>query len=59
MDIKQLKEEAEANQRKIVGQINLLDQRKQELLQEALRLDGEIRGYDKMLEQSKKEDKKK
>lgn len=49
MDIKQLKEEAEANQQKIVEQINLLGQRRQELLQEALRLEGEIRGYNKAL----------
>lgn len=54
MDIKQLKEEAEANQRKIVEQINLLGQRRQELLQEALRLEGEIRGYTKLLAEEKK-----
>lgn len=43
MDIPNLLEEAKQRQRELVDQINLLEQRKQQLLQEALKMEGEIR----------------
>lgn len=36
-------QQTKAKQQDIVGQINLLDEQKQRLLQEVLRLDGEVR----------------
>ena len=43
MDTKQELKETQAKQRELVEKVNQLDQEKQELLQELLRLDGEIR----------------
>ena len=43
MDIKAQLEDAQKRQQEVVAQINALDQQKQLLLREALRLDGELR----------------
>ena len=43
IDIKTLIEENKANQQALVNRINEIDQEKQQLLQETLRLDGIIR----------------
>ena len=43
MDYKQALEEAQAKQRELVEKLNQLDQERQVILQELLRLDGEIR----------------
>ena len=42
-DIKSQIEDAEKRQREVVEQINALEQQRQLLLQEALRIDGELR----------------
>ena len=47
-NIKSQIEDAQKRQREVVEQINALEQQKQLLLQEALRLDGEIRAYNKL-----------
>ena len=43
MDIKAQLEDAQKRQQEVVAQISTLEQQKQLLLQEALRLDGELR----------------
>ena len=43
MDIEAQLEDAQKRQQEVVAQINALDQQKQLLLREALRLDGELR----------------
>ena len=43
MDITELLEEAKQKQRQLVDQINMLKQQEQQLLQEALKIEGEIR----------------
>ena len=42
-DVKSQIEDTEKRQREVVAQINALEQQKQLLLQEALRIDGELR----------------
>ena len=42
-NIKEQLEDAQKRQQEVVAQINALDQQKQLLLREALRLDGELR----------------
>ena len=42
-NIKEQLEDAQKRQQKVVAQISTLDQQRQLLLQEALRLDGELR----------------
>lgn len=51
MEITKLLEEAKAKQKQLVDQINILEQRKQELFQEALKMEGEIRILQKLGEQ--------
>jgi len=48
MDIKKEMEETQKRLQEVMNEINKLEQKKQELLQEALRLDGEIRVYNKL-----------
>ncbi len=48
MDIAKELEQAKKNQKAIVERIQQLEQEKQTLLQEALRLDGEIRALDRL-----------
>lgn len=62
MDINQLLKDAEAKRQKLIDEINLLAeetqaiaQKRQLLLQEALRLDGEIRAYKSLSEKKEKE----
>lgn len=43
MDIKKALEEVQSAQRELVGNINQLDQKRQVIIEELLRLDGEIR----------------
>ncbi len=43
MDYEQALEEAQAKQRELVEKVNQMEQEKQQILQELLRLDGEIR----------------
>ena len=62
MEIAELLKDAEAKRQKLIDEINLLAeetqaiaQRRQLLLQEALRLDGEIRAYKSLSEKKEKE----
>jgi len=48
MDYEQALEEAQAKQRELVGKANQLEQDRQLILQELLRLDGEIRVLKKL-----------
>ena len=48
MDIKAQLEDAQKRQQEVVAQISTLEQQKQLLLQEALRIDGEIRLLQRM-----------
>jgi len=43
MDIKQELEEAQTKQRELLGKANQMEEERQMILQELLRLDGEIR----------------
>jgi len=48
MDIQKELEEAKKKQVEVVNEINALDQRKQSLIQEALKLEGEIRALTRL-----------
>ena len=48
VNIKEQLKDAQKRQQEVVAQINALDQQKQLLLQEALRIDGEIRLLQRM-----------
>lgn len=48
MDIEKELTEAKKRQVEVVNEINACEQRKQELLQEALKLEGEIRGFTRL-----------
>ena len=48
MDIVKELEDAKKRREEIVNQINELAQQRQVLLQEALRLDGEVRAYERL-----------
>ena len=48
MDYEQALEEAQAKQRELAQKLNRLDQDRQEIIQELLRLDGEIRVLKKL-----------
>lgn len=57
MNIKKSLEEAQAKQRKLVEKANQLEQERQMILQELLRLDGEIRLLKRMDEDEHKANK--
>ena len=48
MDTKQELKETQAKQRELVEKVNQMEQEKQQILQELLRLDGEIRLLNRM-----------
>jgi len=48
MDIQQELEEAKKKRREVVDQLNEMDEQKQMLLQEVLRLDGEVRALERL-----------
>lgn len=48
MDISKALGEARAKQQEVVNELNQLEARKQQLIQEALRLDGEIRAFSRL-----------
>ena len=50
MDIAKELQETQKKQKEIVGRINQLEQEKQQLLQEALKLEGEIRVLQRLQE---------
>ena len=49
MDISKELEEAKKKQVEVVNEINALEQRKQSLIQEALKLEGEIRALTRLV----------
>jgi len=51
MDIEKELQEAKTKQQQVVARVNALEQERQQLLQEALRLDGEIRALTRLKEQ--------
>ena len=53
MDILKDLEDAKARRRDIVNEINQLVERRQALLQEALRVDGEVRALERVAKESK------
>ncbi len=53
MDIKQELNKASAQRQSVVTEIQQLDEKRQELLQEALRLDGEVRALERLTKEDK------
>ncbi len=48
MDIAKLLEETKLKQKQLVDQMNMLEQQKQQILQEVLKLEGEVRVLQKL-----------
>lgn len=53
-EIKVKKSQSEQNQKAMLERINQLDQEKQQLLQEILKIDGEIRAYNGLIASEEK-----
>ena len=56
MDIQKELEESRRKRREVVDQLNQLEKQKQMLLQEALRLDGEVRVLGRLVEKKSMEE---
>jgi len=56
MEIKEQLADAKKRQQEVVAQINAIKQQEQALLQEALRIDGELRLLQRMIQEESKDE---
>jgi len=56
MNVKHELEDAKKRQQEVVAQINAIKQQEQALLQEALRIDGELRLLQRMIQEESKDE---